>query len=81
MFNWLYWITKKCNNYLLFSLVSASRLLVGSSAKPDAHSSGFLSVTDERTGRKYTIPIQNNAVKALDFIQITTAGFGADKIL
>lgn len=39
-------------------------------------STGNLSVTDNRTGRKYTIPIKNNAVKALDFIQITSAGLG-----
>ncbi|KAF5232796.1 hypothetical protein FANTH_12807 [Fusarium anthophilum] len=41
-------------------------------------SSGTLTVTDSRTGRTYTIPIRNKAVKALDFIQITTAGFGAE---
>lgn len=41
-------------------------------------SSGSLSITDNRTGREYTIPIQNNSVRALDFIQITAAGKGND---
>ncbi|TIA07797.1 citrate synthase [Aureobasidium pullulans] len=41
-------------------------------------SSGTLGITDERTGRRYTIEIKNNAVKALDFLQITSAGLGAE---
>ncbi|KAH7120512.1 citrate synthase [Dactylonectria macrodidyma] len=41
-------------------------------------STGNLHITDDRTGRTYTIPIRNNAVKALDFIQITSAGLEAD---
>jgi citrate synthase len=39
---------------------------------------GTLSITDDRTGRKYIIPIKNNSVKALDFIQITSAGLGTE---
>lgn len=41
-------------------------------------STGTLSITDNRTGRNYTIPINNNSVKALDFIQITSAGLGTE---
>ncbi|KKA21090.1 Citrate synthase [Rasamsonia emersonii CBS 393.64] len=41
-------------------------------------SSGSLSITDNRTRRKYTIPIVNNAIRATDFLQITSAGMGAD---
>ena len=41
-------------------------------------SSGSLSIVDNRTHRKYRIPIKDNAVKAIDFLQITAAGQGAD---
>lgn len=63
---------------MLSSIVSSVRLyhkIVGNTAVDS--SSGTLSITDDRTGRKYTIPIKRNAVKAIDFVKITTAGFGA----
>ena len=41
-------------------------------------SDGSLTVTDNRTGRQYTIPIHRNTVKATDFRRITAAGLGAD---
>jgi citrate synthase len=41
-------------------------------------SNGTLTVTDNRTNRKYTIPIVRNYVKATDFRRITAAGLGAD---
>lgn len=75
----------------LFSTIKLWKKLLSSSAASGAvlyhkalghtsigPSSGTLSITDDRTGRKYTIPINNNAVKALDFIQITSAGLGAE---
>ena len=39
---------------------------------------GSLTITDNRTGRQYTIPINRNTVKATDFRRITAAGLGAD---
>ncbi|EGP90157.1 citrate synthase [Zymoseptoria tritici IPO323] len=43
-------------------------------------SSGTLSVTDNRTNRRYTIPIMHNSVRATDFRQIAAAGRGADPV-
>lgn len=43
-------------------------------------SSGTLSVTDNRTNRTYTIPIEHNSVRAIDFRQIAAAGRGADPV-
>lgn len=43
-------------------------------------SSGILSITDSRTNRKYTIPIEHNAIKATEFRKITAAGKGADPV-
>ena len=43
-------------------------------------SSGSLSITDNRTGQSYTIPIVNNAVRAIDFLQNTVAGKGAELV-
>jgi citrate synthase len=37
-----------------------------------------LSVTDNRTGKHYTIPIEHNAVKALDFKKIATEAADPD---
>ncbi|KAI0485176.1 citrate synthase [Xylariaceae sp. FL0804] len=50
-------------------------LLIGAGGA--AAADGTLSITDDRTGRRYTVPVRNNAVRALDFLQITSAGLGA----
>lgn len=50
--------------------------LLGQTSLGDAN--GSLTVTDNRTGKQYTIPINRNTVKATDFRRITAAGLGAD---
>lgn len=62
-------------SYLISTIVLFHKALGHTSIGP---SHGTLSITDNRTGRKYTIPIANNAIRATDFLQITSAGKGAD---
>src|SRR5258708_6636250 len=55
--------------FLMDSLTSTA-----SSKKTDAVSSprGTLTVTDNRTGKSYEVPIKNGAIKAMDLRQIKT---------
>ncbi|KAH7183656.1 citrate synthase [Fusarium flagelliforme] len=72
-------LLKRCRKVLRSLASSGAWVYQKTLGQPDnSLTSGTLSITDSRTGRNYSIPIKNNAVKALDFIQITTAGFGAE---
>ncbi|KAF5578575.1 citrate synthase [Fusarium subglutinans] len=72
-------VIKRCRQIIRSLVLSGAWVYQKAMGHADnSISSGILSVTDSRTGRSYNIPIRNNAVKALDFIQITTAGFGAE---
>ncbi|KAF2113638.1 citrate synthase [Lophiotrema nucula] len=51
-----------------------------SSAVSSIPSEDSLSVLDNRTGRMYTIPVERNAVSAIDFAQIKGSTFGADPV-
>ena len=72
-------LLKRCRKVLRSLASSGAWVYQKTLGQPDKSlTSGTLSITDSRTGRNYSIAIKNNAVKALDFIQITTAGFGAE---
>ncbi|GFF26254.1 citrate synthase [Aspergillus lentulus] len=62
-------------SYLALAVTYYHKAL-GRTAVGPAH--GSLTVTDNRTKRTYHLPIAHNAVRALDFRQITAAQPGAD---
>jgi len=66
---------KLLNSYLASAIFLFHKALGHTAVGP---SYGSLSITDNRTRRNYTIPIVNNAIRAIDFLQITAAGKGAD---
>ncbi|CVL08653.1 related to citrate synthase [Fusarium mangiferae] len=72
-------VIKRCRKILRSLVLSGAWIYQKTLGHTDNSApSGTLIITDSRTGRNYSVPIRNNAVKALDFIQITTAGFGAE---
>lgn len=70
-----YRLRKWVRNTLAASSIAIYRSLGDTSV---GSSSGTLSVTDNRTKRNYTINIEHNSIKAIEFRQITAAGRGTD---
>ncbi|PWY94484.1 citrate synthase [Aspergillus sclerotioniger CBS 115572] len=64
-------------SYVSLATFSCHKAL-GRTAVGPAH--GSLSIIDNRTKRTYRIPVVHNAVRALDFRQITAAQQGADVV-
>ncbi|KAJ6032639.1 citrate synthase [Penicillium herquei] len=63
--------------YLSLAKISYHKVL-GRNAVGPAH--GSLTITDNRTKRSYRIPVVRNAVRAIDFRQITAAQQGASVV-
>ena len=69
-FNYLVYLIRKFSRSFLPPHVGQDRLLLGAS-------SNSLSITDNRTGRRYVIPVAHNAVEATQFKQIKVSGYGS----
>ena len=66
-------VKRRVDRWIGDSLKGKDNRCVGYNRKADAMASETLTIIDNRTGKKYEIPIRNGAIKATDLFQIKVA--------